>query len=106
MAFDLFGGGGGVKSVQRGTVTFPFSSPGASAAAAIQNVVIAAVDPARSVVEVTSSAKWHSSSTGQMLIGVTGNLLDATSLQLRRGLNATEASIPEAAVVWQVVEYN
>lgn len=99
MAIDLFpSGGGGIKSVLRGTTNL-----GTAFGAATVDVTISAVDAAKSAVLVSTRTSWNTSSSGELAIGATAYLVNSTTLRVQRG----GSTVVNATVVeWQVVEFN
>lgn len=81
------GGGNLIKSIQRGTLTFP--------SATITNVTISSVDLTKSIVLVTSIGDSVNPAVGC----VKGKLTSATNLALSKATTLT------ANVSWQVIEF-
>lgn len=81
-------GSGGIKSVQRGVSTPPTSAE--------MTVTVSAVDPARSVLHISSV--WGSSTSFQ----TSGRLISATQIGITSFVNSSVG----VACSWQLVEYN
>ena len=94
---DLIATGlGGIKSVQRGTVSLTFSTPSAS-------VTISSVNLTKSFLIFSNNSSLYA----DILYGhITGTIASATSLSFSRASNNTSSSSDVCNVInWQVVEF-
>jgi hypothetical protein len=90
------GGGGGIKSVQRGTVTTDFNNTST-------NVTISAVDLSKSFLVFSSAT--GSDADNNYRSNLRGRLTTTTNINFYRYAVNTNSSLSYCFIAWEVIEY-
>lgn len=92
------GGGSNIKSIQRGTATFDYTS------GTLLNISISSINPNKSIVRITYNRNSENGAQ-PAFFDIACKIVDATNIQLIRQ-SVGNSSVTDIIVNWEVIEFN